>query len=333
MPVQSPDIGNEAGGSSGELPTSSSPFHSKIPIINNYSRNFFVYLALCSAIILLVVIFFLFRDKVQLSFVGSGDDAVITVIGGKSITEGDLKAYDLIYNAEAKYQQSATESAGLASRDEVLNSLIRATKIEILAQREGIKVTDQEIEAEIEKAGGRDALEANISRYGWSFEDWNAAREIIILEQKLNDKVLAWRLGEFVSVRWDVLSQKVEDSEIGVFQEKSKTALGKIDDRFEAGEDVSELALFLRAEPSVSVDFSPNAIQINKLDEDPRIQFLQRVIKPADNQEWQGHILSLEPKVQSDLWCSKFACYLTRVLDGNDSKYTNLNDYLNATIK
>jgi hypothetical protein len=302
--------------------------------------QFFRFLVFSTVIILLVVVFFGFFNKnnqrINLPSAQNQQkgDKVLAIVAGEKILQSDLDAYDLIYNAEAKYQQKvSTKSAELAPNDEVLMSLIRVTKIKIAAQKEGILVSDKDMEFEVKKGGGQEKIIANIKRYNWTFDDWKKSREMVLLEEKLSEKVSEWRLGEFVSVRWDVIPKKVEGNLIGVYQDKSKKALKIVEDRFSLGDDVEKLAVFLRSDESVLLDFTNNAVQFYKVDSDPQVKFMQRVVKAEKNFDWQNHVLALGPKIQSDLWCSEFACYLTRVLDGNNSKYNNLEDYLNAEIK
>lgn len=359
MPVQSPPNGNEAGGVDAVPPSSSPSKFNKIPILNKNSRSFFLFLVATVLIIGIVVMFFLFGDKVrqQIPEQGSGDDAVLIVVGGRSITEGDLKAYDLIYNGLARFQQfvdeEATEAAEiveLAGRDEVLASLIRSIKIEILADREGVEVSEQDINAEIEKLGGRDVLEANVSRYGWSFEDWNRSIELIIREQKLNDRLTFWREAEFLALRFDVLPIEVEENDVPEYQDNSRIVLNKVKEQFENGENVVELAQIILNDEIVKRDFAPIAVQYLELSDDPNIRRTQRFeksittpigivtnkSKPGDFEEptrleplrFEQHVLGMGAPTKSELWCDLPACYLIRVLDGSEGGYDSLDDWL-----
>ncbi len=254
---------------------------------------------------------------------------VVARVGDVVLTTSDLEAHDRVYNGVLRYQKSVDGSVALASRKEVLEDLIATTKLEIEARKRSIFPKKSDIEEEKDristKVGGIAKLKAVWPKYGWTEVDFTRSVEIDLLKASLEKVLVVWREAEFVSLRWDVLADR--NPNVSLYRTKATQFLKAKEEQFAAGAEISALVNLCKEDKNILVYFPRNAIGSQQLANNPSVRELQKTTADKTNVLDQK-ILSMKVPTKSEVWCDKDACYLIRVVRGNQGTYLSLEDWL-----
>lgn len=160
MPAPTPTSGNvqgeQAAASSQNSPT---PPQNKIPLLNNRSRSFFLFLVAGAAIIGIIVVFFLVSrggvsiPGVSREEVGQKEDpnAPAATVNGEVITRSE---YQALYDNQKYYftnVRPASDEYIAKLEDITIRRLIDDKILDLYSKEKGIDVTQDQIRAELDE--------------------------------------------------------------------------------------------------------------------------------------------------------------------------------------
>jgi len=275
-----------------------------------------IFLLLIASVAALSVYYFQNRD-------------IVARVGGVVLTTKDLEAHDRVYNGVLRYQKSVDESVSLASRKEVLDDLIKVTKIELEAKERNVYPRSEAIEEQKDKlairAGGIIKLEALWPRYGWTETDFTRSVQIDLVKQSLEGVLVAWREAEFIALRWDVLPDR--DPDVSFYKSQAQKLLKAKEAAFEAGQNIASLVNLCKQDKNILKYFPRHAIGSQQLANNSQLRQLQRTTSDKTN-VLDKKILSMKVPTKSEIWCDEDACYLIRVVGGNQGTFSSLEEWL-----
>lgn len=276
---------------------------------------------------IVVVLGLILLGIIYLNQVVNGD--VVAQVGAKTLTKEDLAQHDRIYNGVLRFQQKSDKTVVLHSSKEVLDDLIRVTKMDNEAAKRKISPKPADIEAEKEnqatKAGGIIQLKAKVAAYGWSDTDLDRNIHIQLVKRNLEAVLIAWREAEFIALRWDVLKDKNPD--LNLYKSKAKEFLKAKEARFASGEEIVTLANLCREDKEILNYFPRHAIGAQQLSNDAKLRSYQRTTADKTN-VLDKKILTMKVPTKSEIWCDDAACYLIRIVGGNSGTYESLDEWV-----
>lgn len=251
---------------------------------------------------------------------------VIAWVKGIAITEEDLAKFDKINNALVRYQNTLDSKVKLPTKEETLQALKEKTVIDVEAKNRKISVSDKEVKDRTKPF--------NAAIYGLNKEEAEELSKINITREKVQKVLTTWKEAEFISLRFDVLPEDHAPLTLEQWKEKAKEFFEIVKERFSEGEDVSELGKALATDAKVAEYFPANAVQVKKLPTDSTQRQLNQ-ITPQSNFPVEKHTLKLKVATKADVWCSDSndACYLIRVLAGNDGYSGTFEEWLKEQLK
>jgi hypothetical protein len=283
-----------------------------------------------SLIILVIVVglFFFFKNFTYYKNNQIHFGKPLLVVNGVALDEEDYKIYERILNGPKRYQQQYDKTIKLFTREEVLSELTKVTKMEVGAKKLNIYPTKEEIGQKkdllVKIEGGKEKMAAKNKTFGWSESDFDRFAQVELVKNKLEDTVVLWREMEYVSLRFDILP--IKDPPLSFYQPKAREFLSSKLEKFKNKISTKQIADELRNDPAVKAVFY-NAIGFVEAQKDPVLRRLQRVTAEK-NLELDKHVLGLRLGTKDDLWCTASACYLTRILAGNNGTYKSLEDWV-----
>ncbi len=251
---------------------------------------------------------------------------VIARVKGVAITDEDLVKFDKIYNALVKYQKQLDPKVEVPSREETLQALKEKIVIDIEAKSKKLVVSAEEIKNRNKSF--------NPAIYGLNEQEAEELAKLNITREKVQQALLTWKEAEFISLRFDVLPETHAPLTLDQWKGKAKEFFEIVKERFSKGEEVIELGKVLATNSEVLKYFPANAVQVKKMPED-KMQRQLNQITPQSNFPVEKHILKLKVGTNSEVWCSDTndACYMIRVLAGNDGYEGTFKEWLKEQLK
>lgn len=288
-----------------------------VSVVSRSNRNFLLIPVFFIGVIIIFILVFL-------KFGVFSGDKVVTQVGDKQITESDLTEQE---------ERLLGYYKGSLSQEQIKKISDGRKAVALYASQNGISVSDADVQAkkdELFKAIGRDMVMKDIAVYGWDEEGWVEVLWWQILREKILASFDAYRVGEYISARWDSYSPVLDEANANIKSPAAKKYLESIRAKVVTGEvKLSDVYknFDVKVEPGFASD-QKYYLQYRGVNAEG--EYFKFKITP---QAAGAQVLSkLKFKEVSEVSCDLAACYFYNIVSGSDGVTENesVKSFLNG---